>query len=300
MASCTISVCLNTYRRAMVFDCLQSIQAQVLPPDATIEIVVSDNDADGSGQAHVERFAAMSTLPVSYRIVPEKNIAVARNDSLARATGEWVAFIDDDEIAEPDWLAQLYTYALEMGADAVLGSVTARYHDDAPAWVVKADPMSKCWGPRGTRMYTGSTCNALVRRARLDGLDGYFNKDFGKAGCDDAELFARLAHSGALILMCPEARVSEDVPPDRAGIEYLRRRSLRVGQSYARIITPYKKPVAVAIFHLQAIARWILLAMAEPVVRLARRDLSLRMRLVRWRNGGKIRELLGMGLIEMY
>jgi len=190
--------------------------------------------------------------------------------------------------------------ALANNADAVLGSVTAHYHDSAPKWLVRADPMSKCWAPAGTRMNTGSTCNALVKRERLDKLEMYFNPELGRAGCDDADLFARLAHSGAVILMCPSARVSEDVPPSRADIEYLRRRALRVGQSYARIIKPYKSPLAVANFHIQALLRWLILWAIEPPMRLIRPDLSLRLRLVRWRNSGKLREFMGLHLIEMY
>ncbi|GMV99514.1 MAG: hypothetical protein AMXMBFR84_06530 [Candidatus Hydrogenedentota bacterium] len=295
-----ISVCLNTYRRPMVYDCLQSIQSQVLPPEVSLEIVISDNDADGSGREHVDRFRSEGGLPVSYAVVPEKNIAVARNDALRRAQGDWIAFIDDDETADSNWLNTLYTYALETGADVVLGSVKAHYHAGAPSWFVRADPMSKCWGPKGTRMFTGSTCNAFVRRAALDRLDGYFDPTLGIVGGDDADLFARLARTGAVILMCPDARVFEDTPPARTTLDYQRRRALRVGQTYARIMLKSRTPAAAAWFYANAWIRWVVLAVSTPVIRPFRRDVGLRLQIISWRNAGKIRELLGREIVQMY
>src|SRR5260370_27318700 len=125
-----ISVCIATYRRlerlAAVLDDL-SRQTQ-LP----MEIVVVDNDADGSAAAVVEAHRRTSPpFALHYAVQPLKNIALKRNRTVEMAAGEWVAFIDDYEPAPPDWLAGLEAQANAYAATALTGPVDTAVSTDA-------------------------------------------------------------------------------------------------------------------------------------------------------------------------
>ena len=70
----------------------------------TYSVVVCDNDAGRSGERAVELVRQESSLKIAYFIQPEKNIALARNTTVINATGEYIAFIDDDEFPDAGWL----------------------------------------------------------------------------------------------------------------------------------------------------------------------------------------------------
>ena len=70
---------------------------------------------------------------------PASNISIARNACLDNSTGDFLAFIDDDETASNDWLVELMETAEATGADAVLGPVRAVYSDAAPGWMRRGD-----------------------------------------------------------------------------------------------------------------------------------------------------------------
>src|SRR5207244_1463324 len=117
----TIDVCVCTFRRPHVAQTLRSIAAQQGLEGRRLRIIVADNDEEPSARTLIARTAAELDVPVSYVHAPARNISVARNACLQQAGGDWLAFIDDDEIADPDWLAALLAEAERAGWDAVLG-----------------------------------------------------------------------------------------------------------------------------------------------------------------------------------
>ncbi len=94
-----VSVVLPVYdRENYVGEAIESVLAQTLPPDELI--VVDDGSTDGS-LAVVERFARPSM-----QVIRQENagIGAARNRGLRAATGDLIAFIDSDDLWEPDKL----------------------------------------------------------------------------------------------------------------------------------------------------------------------------------------------------
>ena len=77
----------------------------------------------------VEATAHDCGLPVLYLHAPACNISVARNACLRAATAPLVAFIDDDEIASPDWLVLLIAALEGSHADVVLRPVPGGLSD---------------------------------------------------------------------------------------------------------------------------------------------------------------------------
>ena len=133
-AGLEVAVCVPTCRRPkMLRDCLASLAAQFPIEMASVRIIVIDNEETPSEGA-MEAAAQYSAL---YFHEPRRGIPQARNRALTAAksiNATHVAFIDDDEIASPNWLASLWTALKEYGADAVQGPVHYIYPKGAAKW----------------------------------------------------------------------------------------------------------------------------------------------------------------------
>src|SRR5258706_13865972 len=94
-----ITVCICTYKRPQYLDHLvQELCLQGTGWLFSYSIVVTDNDREQSAKNVVTNNAGKSSIQITYDSEPEQNIALARNRALANATGEFIAFIDDDEL----------------------------------------------------------------------------------------------------------------------------------------------------------------------------------------------------------
>ena len=230
-----ISLC--TFRRAFVAQTLRSIDALRRPEGVEIRVIVVDNDDTPSAQGLVEQTAAAMQLPVHYVHAHGANISIARNAGLDAAEGDWIAFLDDDEVADPGWLVALFARQRDTGADGVFGHSQATYGPDAPEWIVKGNFHSQFVAPRASVVETGHTCNALLRWGNAPWRRERFEVGRGKAGGEDTEFFFRLRRMGARYAIADNAIVREDVPPSRLGLKWLLRRRFRIGQSYASSAT---------------------------------------------------------------
>ena len=159
----SVDVLLCTFRRPQVGETLASLAAQQLPDGLGLRIVVADNDDTPSGKAAVEAAAAGIPHEVIYLHAPARNISIARNACLDAATSRWIAFIDDDETAAPDWLARLHACLVQSGADAAFGPVHALYGSEAPDWMREQDHHSNIPVRRDGEVATGHSCNAMLR-----------------------------------------------------------------------------------------------------------------------------------------
>jgi len=225
-----LSVCVCTYKRPHVAQTIRSVLAQEGICHRTIEIVVVDDDPEWSAEAIVEAIAASAPHPVYYVRLGAQNVAAARNACLEAARGSWIAFIDDDEIAEPDWLSHLVAAQMAHGADVVKGFVRAVYPPGTPDWVKIADPYTRDYGPTGARPKMLATGNVLFLREVVERHHMRFNTAFGRSGGEDTEFFRRLRATGLKIVASREAVVNEIVPESRITRAYLVSRHRRMGQ----------------------------------------------------------------------
>lgn len=100
--------------------CLEALLAQEYP---RFRVLVVDNAPSSDATAEVvRRFAGRG--PVDYVVARTPGLAHARNAALAHAGGEIVASIDDDELADPHWLAEIArAFSDHPAADAVTGMI---------------------------------------------------------------------------------------------------------------------------------------------------------------------------------
>jgi len=227
-----ISVCICTYKRPeLLTKLLTALQDQDVGGVFTYDAVVVDNDHAGSAEKVVHDVTTSSSIPISYYIEPEQNIALARNKAVANATGQLIALVDDDEVPDRSWLIRLYTAYHKFRADGVLGPVVPIYQGEPPKWVVRGrfhDRPSHRTG-EVLRWTTTRTGNVLLRRAIFADGENMFRREFGSGG-EDRDFFRRLIAKGACFVWCAEAPVYEAIPAARCTRSFMVRRALLRGQ----------------------------------------------------------------------
>ena len=230
-----ISICIATYRRPRgLARLLDSLVRLKLPPDLRVETIVVDNDSSGSA-ASVVGSRSQALRQLCYLIEPRRNIAHARNRALSEARGEWVMFIDDDEVADEDWITAYLDLIERDPCDGAVGPVLPRLEQVATPWLDVATFYTRHRHATGASMRACDlyTSNALVRRRLFEGRN--FDPAYGRSGGSDSELFGRMLRSGARFLWCDEARVVEFVPPERHRLGWLAQRAFRGGCVHTRI-----------------------------------------------------------------
>ena len=135
MSETRIDIGVCTFRRPQLAETLKSLGAIEVPAGKRLRIIVADNDHEPSAAPIVAGMAANLPHEIVHVHCPASNISIARNACLDAATGDFLAFIDDDCAASPRWLAELVATEKATGADAVLGPVRAIYGPAAPAWM---------------------------------------------------------------------------------------------------------------------------------------------------------------------
>ncbi len=226
-----IGIC--TFRRAHLRETLDSLARLDCPAEWDVRIVVADNDDTPSARALVEAVAATHPFTLDYVHAPARNISLARNACLDAATGDYLAFIDDDERADPHWLQALVEALESAQADVALGPVDAAYDETAPRWMRDgAFHNTRPVWVDGT-IITGYSCNVLFKRLSPAVHAQHFRPELGRTGGEDTFFFAAIHEAGGRITYAPNARVYEPVPPARARLQWLLTRRFRAGQTHA-------------------------------------------------------------------
>jgi succinoglycan biosynthesis protein ExoM len=227
-----VSVCVATFRRPEgLARLLDSLGRMKLPHDLAVEVVVVDDDPEASAARLRERYRDFP-LPVRWVHEPAANISLARNRSVEAATGDWVAFVDDDEVVDEDWLAAYWRCQAEGDVDGWCGPVPIQLEAEVDSWV---DPRvffaRKDW-PTGMPLTLQHvrTGNAFMARRLFDPETGRrFDPFYGRIGGEDTDLFGRLLEDGVRLAWCNEARVTEFYGPERCTFRFLMRRYFASG-----------------------------------------------------------------------
>jgi glycosyltransferase involved in cell wall biosynthesis len=201
----------------------------------TFSIVVVDNDRSESARRIAEEFTAASSIRVTYSVEPRQNIALARNKAVENAKGDFVAFIDDDEMPAGRWLWNLFTARSAYNVAGVLGPVKPYFEHEPPQWVLNGRFFERPVHNTGYRMgmWESRTGNVLFVRSILNGIPEPFRSEFGTAG-EDIDFFRRMMEKGDAFIWCNEAIVYELVPRDRCTRTYLLRKALLRGSNFLK------------------------------------------------------------------
>jgi len=225
-----VSVCICTYKRPeLLKHLLDELGDQERSELFTFSIVVVDNDRSESARRVVEDFTKVWPIQVTYCVEPRQNIALARNKAVENATGDFIAFIDDDEFPTKRWLLTLFEVCCQYNVDGVLGPVKPHFDQQPPQWVVKGKFYERQTYPTGFVIdwRKGRTGNVLLRKRIFTGFGQPFRPEF-RAG-EDQEFFHRAIDKGHVFIWCDEAVAYEVVPPLRWKRTFMLRRALLRG-----------------------------------------------------------------------
>jgi len=122
-----ISVIMLTYNREMLLS--RAIESVLTQTFCDFEFIIVDNGStDQSGEIAEEYQAKDGRIQVIHR--ERGNIGSGRNAGLDAAKGEYIAFIDDDDWCEPDFLEFLYRLAVENDAEVSICGASDKAYDD--------------------------------------------------------------------------------------------------------------------------------------------------------------------------
>jgi GT2 family glycosyltransferase len=284
LAALRVTAAICTHNRPGVLPrALRSLVHQEHPP---LEILVVDNAPPDDA---VSKLVEREFPSVRYVIEPVQGLDFARNRALHEATGDVVAFLDDDAVAEPGWVAATErAFAASPALGACTGRVTAlgsgsegerlfeanggfargkatiRLPHDAQARVVWRYAPMIAWS-----ISVGSGCSMAVRREAVLQLGGFDEAlDLGAAlpGGGDLDIFWRLLGAGYEVLYDPAVRARHEHRADRDSAA----RQI-VGHNRALIAWLTKCVVRARGRKRLGIAAFLLWRLAKPGYRLARR-----------------------------
>lgn len=293
-----VTVILCTYNRAMwlrdVLDCLLKLRTDGA---FTYEIVVVDNASTDDTPQIVADVIREAPLPMRYLRESHPGPSAARNRGIAAARGTWLAFIDDDELADPNWLFELLRMAEHKRVRVVGGAVRLVLSEATSSVVPPA--LESILVPGGHResachftpRYALNSGNQLLARSVFDEI-GVYAESWTEGG-EDTELFTRIQAAGIEAWYTPTAVVRHLVPSYRLTPGYLQWLSLRQGWTRARQdLERHGWLRAGTLAALRAAHAGCLLIPWAAAKALRRPDRALRRRCQLWRTQGYLRGVL--------
>jgi glycosyltransferase involved in cell wall biosynthesis len=234
-----VSIVIPTKDRTLLLrEALESAVHQVLPSWLDTEIVVVDNSSDGSAADCCAPFRSR----IRYIHEPRAGLSHARNRGVREARGDLIAFLDDDQRAEPNWLVEVCQTLRTTQADAAFGWVEPVFERQAELIdyarkFYRKHSISQVSGTNVSRLYYKlSTGNSCFVRARCFETDEPFSAKFNISGGEDVYFFKTLVAEGRRLAWSPNARVLEWIPASRSCFDYLLFRRFRGGQIRCRIL----------------------------------------------------------------
>lgn len=229
------TVVVPTYRRPRSLQRCLSALAAGEAPDGGFEVIVVDDGGDVPLERVVEPFA--DRLDVSLIRQDNAGPAAARNTGAAKASGEILAFTDDDCAPAPHWLTNLDAAVQQAPGAMVAGRAVNARPDDPYATASEAivDHLAAWSRSHAAVVPFAASNNLAVPAAAFERLGG-FDTRFATAAGEDRDFSARWAASGAPIVWAPDAIVAHAHGHDGNLVTFIRQHAGygRGGQQFRR------------------------------------------------------------------
>jgi GT2 family glycosyltransferase len=230
----SVVICAFSWERAAdLRRAVDSVLSQQRPPDEVIVVI-----------DHAPSLEAWCSHSLSgVRLVTNtgaRGLAGARNCGVTAASGDVVAFLDDDACAAPSWLARLVAPFADERVGGTGGAVVADWRAGRPGWMpAEFDWVVGC-SYRGlpdgmARVRNVIGCNMAFRRSAVVAAGG-FVEGLGRVGarplgCEETELCIRIGAAGLDIVYTPDAVVHHAVTRERSTLRYFVSRCVAEGRS---------------------------------------------------------------------
>lgn len=241
IGSVSVVICTYTHERwDALIEAIASVQRQSVIPDEII--VVVDHNPFLERRLR-DTFADVIVLGNN----AARGASAARNCGIAAAHGTLVAFLDDDAIAAPDWVACLLVHFTDPLVIGVGGYIAPVWQSPPPHWLPEEFYWVVGCSYRGMLTETRQVRNVIsanmcMRRTVLE-RSGGFRSEFSRAGirpygCEETELCVRVTRQwpGHVILYEPLARVWHRVPVSRLTFAYFCLHCYDEGRAKAKLV----------------------------------------------------------------
>jgi glucosyl-dolichyl phosphate glucuronosyltransferase len=236
----SVIICVYTSKRWNdIREAVASVRRQSLP--AREIVIVVDYNAELLTACEAE-FPDVKVLANDR----DRGLSGARNTGIARSTGELVAFLDDDAVADASWLAALAQHFERVEVMGVTACIDPIWTATRPDWL----PSEFLWtvgcsfkdeGSEALREVRNLFGGAMAVRRSVFTAVGAFTDKLGRQGsklpvsCEETEfcIRAKAARPEGVFLSDPAARIGHKVPPDRTTWRYFLIRCYAEGISKA-------------------------------------------------------------------
>lgn len=202
-------------------------------PNVSVSVIVVENGAKRGAEGVLGAFAERSRAASCHYVhEPVPGIPFARNAVLSKAFeigAAVLAFIDDDEFPEEDWLDEALHAMDAYGADVVAGPVLPVLPAGTAKWLTRGGGFNRERCPTGMVVANVSGGNVFIRLTSPALVNTRFLDDAPLAGGEDTIFFRLLGSRGARMIWCDSAVVHEEVGEDRATFGAALRRAFRLG-----------------------------------------------------------------------
>jgi GT2 family glycosyltransferase len=245
MVTATVVIC--THDRADVLPrAVEAALGEARAADA--DVLVVDNASTDGTPAVLDGLRREAGERLRVVTEPVLGLSAARNRALAEASGAVTAFLDDDAVPRPGWLAALLAPYDDTRVACVGGRVVLRFPDAPPPWLVRElHPALSAYdlgdAPRAVRYGSadypyGANISFRVAAARAA---GGFSTRMGLRGTrqlqhEEIDLCYRLEAAGGEVRYAPDAVVDHWIAAERLTPDWLLNRHWHGGQSAAAFI----------------------------------------------------------------
>lgn len=239
----SVIICAHTEERwQSLVEAVASVQRQTRQPEETVVVIDHNVPLFERAQQHLQNVLVIENIE-------QEGLSGARNSGIAQSKGDILAFLDDDAIADENWLEYL---SIPFDDERVLGSggmIAPRWDHAIPLWlptefywVVGCTYQGLPQAAMTVRNLIGT--NMMLRRRVFEHVGG-FRSSIGRVGnrpmgCEETELCIRANQywPQGIFLYCPMACVQHHISQKRTTWGYFFARCYDEGISKA-IVTDY-------------------------------------------------------------
>lgn len=220
----TIVIC--TYNRSdWLPGCLSSLELQC--SDGAVEVLIIDNNSTDATSSIAKEFC--KRLPnFKYIFESTQGLSHARNRSIKEANGQFVAYIDDDAKAHPDWVNSIiHFFETRPEACGAGGPHHAFSLAPIPPWFPK-EYGSRSLGNKTRKLREGEWIGGMNMAFRKQALTevGGFDTSIGMNGDkisygEETHLTLKMLERGMKVYYCAEMQVDHAIRPDKLKLRWL-------------------------------------------------------------------------------
>ena len=199
-----ISICIPTHNRINLLS--QALESVLHLDYPNYDVIIVDDGSDDPEAIKYLNEIEPALLEKGWKLMRQTNKyeCAARNTGAGNSSGDWLLFMDDDNIALPFELKKFYLAAKKTGSDIVACNIQKFFGDDYPTAWRQPDEFIALLGSAGELgLYSNvlSDTNALISRRAFEKIGGFTEES--KLSNGDWEFFAKAYLGGFKITLTP-------------------------------------------------------------------------------------------------